>query len=72
MSIEKVLVVESDVTDNAKTICDDAEFIGVTEMSVDVHLLYSLIGSSMSWHRAISSFVRIVRIIKVLGFLKSF
>ena len=35
-------------------------------MSIDVHLLNCLIGSSMSWHRAISSFVRIIGIVKVM------
>ena len=45
-----ILVVESDVTDNTKTICDNSKFIGITEMTIDVHLLYCLIGGGMSWH----------------------
>ena len=72
MGIEKIFVVESDVTDNAKTICNDSEFMGMTEVPIDVHLLYCLIGSGMSWHRTISCFVRIVETIKVMEFLKSF
>ena len=41
-------------------------------MSIDVHLLDCLIGSRMSWHRAISSFIRIIGIIKVMGLFESF
>ena len=72
MCIEKILVVESNVADNAKPICKDSKFISIAEMPIDVHLLDCLIGSSMSWHRAIGSFVRIIRIVKVVWFLKSF
>lgn len=68
---QKVLVVESDVTNNTKPVRNNAKFIGVTEMSIDVHLLDCLIGSRMSWHRAISSFIRIIGIIKVMGFFES-
>ena len=48
MSLKEVFVIKSNVTDDAKTICNDAKFIGVTEMSIDVHLLDCLIGSRMS------------------------
>ena len=72
MGVKKIFVVGSDVTDNAKSLCDDTKFISITEMSIDVHLLDCLIGSSMGWHRAVGSFVRIIGIIKVQGFLKSF
>ena len=72
MSLKEVFVIKSNVTDDAKTICNDAKFIGVTEMSIDVHLLDCLIGSRMSGHGAISCFVRIIGIIKVMGFLKAF
>ena len=71
MSLKEVFVIKSNVTDDAKTICNDAKFIGVTEMSIDVHLLDCLIGSRMSWHRAISSFIRIIGIIKVMGLFES-
>ena len=47
------------------------KIIGVTEMSIDVHLLDCLIESSMSWHEAISSFARIIGVIKVMRFLES-
>ncbi len=40
-------------------------------MSIDIHLLDCLVGCSMSWHGTISSFVWIIGIIKVMGFLKS-
>ena len=50
MSLKEVFVIKSNVTDDAKTICNDAKFIGVTEMSIDVHLLDCLIGIRMSLH----------------------
>lgn len=71
MSLKEVFVIKSNVTDDAKTICNDAKFIGVTEMSIDVHLPECLIESSMSWREAISSFVRIIGVIKVMRFLES-
>lgn len=42
----------------------------MTEVTVDVHLLDCLVGCSMSWHGTISGFVRIIGIIKVMGFIK--
>ena len=53
MGFEKIFVVESNVADNAKPICNDSKFISIAEIPIDVHLLDCLIGSSMSWHRAI-------------------
>lgn len=50
MSIQKVFVIESDVTNNTKPICNNAKLVGVTKMPIDVHLLDSLIRSSMGRH----------------------
>ena len=66
MGFEKILVVESKDEPNAKPICNDSKFIRIAEMSIDVHLLDCLIGSRMSWHRAISSFVSIIGIDKLM------
>ena len=41
-------------------------------MSINVHLLDSLIRSSMGRHGTIGSLIRVVRIIKVMGFFKGF
>ena len=41
-------------------------------MPIDVHLLNSLIGSNMGRHGTIDSFIRAVRIIKIMGFFKEF
>ena len=71
MGFEKILVIESNVMDYAKSICNDAKFISVTEMLIDVHLLDCLIGSRMGWHGTISSFVRSIGIIKAMGLLES-
>ena len=55
---------------NVKPISHNAELVGIAEMSIDLYLLDCLIGS-MNWHGAISSFVRIIGIIKVIGFFQS-
>lgn len=36
--MEKVFIVKRNIPDNSKFICDNAKFIGITEMSVHVHL----------------------------------
>lgn len=72
MGMKKIFVIESDVANNAKPIGYNAEFIGVAEMSVDVHLLDGLMGSGMCRHRTVSSFIRIVVLIEVICFCKSF
>ena len=72
MSLKEVFVIKGNVTDNAKTIRNDAEFIGITEMSINVHLLYCLVRGSMCGHGTIGYFVRIIGIIKVMGFLEGF
>lgn len=64
-------IVERYVADNTKSIGNDTEFIGITEVTIGVHLLYRLIGCSVSWHGTISCFVRIIGIIEVAGFFKS-
>ena len=50
MSTKKLFVIESDVANNTKPIGNDTKFVGIAEMSIDIHLLYCLIGSGMSWH----------------------
>ena len=41
-------------------------------MSVDIHLLNCLVSGSMGGHRAIGSFVRVIILIEVVSFGKSF
>lgn len=35
---KEIFVIEVDMADNAQTVCDNAEFIGITKMPVDVKL----------------------------------
>ena len=72
MSLKEVFVIKSNVTDDTEAIRNDAEFIGVTEMSINVHLLYCLVRGSMCGHGTVGCFVWIIRIIKVMGFFESF
>lgn len=37
--IEEILIVKGDATDNAQPVGYETEFVGIAEMSVDVHLL---------------------------------
>lgn len=36
--MEKVFIVKGNIHDNSQAICDNDKFIGITEMSVNVHL----------------------------------
>lgn len=63
-------VVKSNVPDDAKPICDDAEFKGITKMSVDVHLLDGGICSSMGRNRAIGGFIRVTESIQPIRFFE--
>ena len=65
----KVLIVKLKMTDNAQAICDNTDLISVAEMTIDIKLLDLNIRSTMSWHRSISSLVRVKVRIKVICFL---
>ena len=39
MCLEEVFIKKADVPDNAEAVCDDAELIGITEVSIDIRLL---------------------------------
>lgn len=56
--LKKVLVVKSDISDNAKPISDNAEFISIAEMPVDVniHLLDIRIEGGIGRYGGISCF----------------
>ena len=47
MSIQEIFIVKSDIADDTEPVGDHAEFIGIAEMSVDVHLLDGRIGGGM-------------------------
>lgn len=67
-SITKIMCLSKEVDKNRKR---NTEFIGITEVTIDVHLLDCRVGCSMGWHGTISCFVRIIGSIKVMGFLKN-
>lgn len=70
MSGKKVFIIKGDITYNAKTVRSDDEFIGIADMSVDIHLLDCRVRSRMGRHGTISSFIRIIRIIQTFCFFK--
>ncbi len=45
--------------DNAQPICNNAKFIGIAEVSVDIRLLYGRICGGMGRHRSVSGSVRV-------------
>ena len=55
MGIQKIFVIKADIPDNAKPVCNDAEFKGTTEMSIDIHLLDGRIGSGVGRHGFVGS-----------------
>ena len=50
MLLKESVVVEIDVPDDAEAICNNADFIGVAEMPIDIELLDFGIGSRMGGH----------------------
>ena len=60
------------IPDDAETICNNTELIGITEMSVNVHLLDGRIGGSMGRHGAVGGFVRVKGIIQPICFFEGF
>ena len=72
MGREETAVVKADIPDNAEAVRNHAEFIGITEVAVYVHLLYGGIGGGMGRHGAISSFIGVVRILQAICLFKGF
>ena len=72
VSIQKVFVIKADIPDNAKPVCQDAKFKGITKMTVDVHLLYGWIGSGVGRHGAVGSFIRVEGVIQSICFFEGF
>ena len=69
---KKVFVVKAYISDDTKSVCYNAKFIGIAEMSVHIHLLNGRICGSMRRHGAIGCFVRVVGIIQSFCLFKCF
>jgi len=50
MFSQKIRIIESDIPDNARAIGDDAEFVDITEMTVNVELFDFRIGFGVCGH----------------------
>ena len=61
-----------DIPDNAGPVCYDAEFKGIAEMSVDVHLPDGRIGGSVGRHGTVGSFIRVEGVIQSICFFEGF
>lgn len=72
MCFEEIFIIKSKMTNDAKSIGNNAEFIGITKMSIDVELFNFSICTGMGRHGTISSFVWVVGFIKTFGFCISF
>ena len=72
MMIKEILIIEADMPYNAQTVGDDAEFIGIAEMAVNVELFNVRVGSGVGRHGAVSGFIRVVAVIKMHGFSVGF
>lgn len=72
MLVKESLIIEVDVSDNAQAIGNNAEFIGIAEMAVNVELFNVRIRGGMGRHGAISSLIRVVAVIKMHGFCVGF
>lgn len=66
---ELVIIKKCDVSDDAKAVCKNSKFIGVIEVSVDIHLFCLPTGSCLWGHKPISHFVRIdIRFVLIENF----
>ena len=68
MGYEKIFVVKGNMSDDTQPVCNDAEFKGITEMPVNVHLLNRRISGSMRRHGTIGGFIRVKGIIQPVRF----
>lgn len=50
MSAEEIFIIKVDVSDNAQPVCDNAEFISITKMPVNVELFNFRISRSIGRH----------------------
>lgn len=67
MSGLKPVIQEGDMTDNAKPIGKDGEFISITEMAVDILLFGIGAGSGLRRHETVSHLIRVnVRVIFIV------
>ena len=55
----KIIIKKYDVPDNTKTIREDAEFIGIAKMPIDIHLFGIGRGSSLRRHKPVGHLVGI-------------
>ena len=72
MGFEKIFVVKGNMPDDAQSVCNDAEFKSIAEMSIDVHLLDCGVGGGMGRHGAVGGFIGIKGIVQAAGFFKGF
>ena len=62
--------IKNSVTNNTGSIGDNAQFISITKMFIDIHLLDLLICCGMHRYGILSSFVRIIVFAEVICFSK--
>lgn len=72
MRFEEGFVIKGNIPDDAQSICEDAEFVGIAKMPIDVHLLNSGIRGSMGRHGTIGGFIRVKGIIQSVCLFKCF
>ena len=64
----KGIIQKGDIADDPEDVCKDCEFIGITEMTVDVLLFRVGTGSSLGGHSSISHLVRgDIRVILIIS-----
>lgn len=72
MSFEEVFVIKGNMSDNAQPVYNNAEFISITEVSVDIRLLDGGIGRAMGRHGSVGGFIRVEGIFQAVCFFKGF
>ena len=72
MAVEKVFIVKSKMADNTKAVCNNTDLVGIAEVAVNIELFDLRVGSSVGWHGSVGSFIRVIKVIKVMIFCIGF
>lgn len=65
-------IVKNKMTDHAKTIRNNTDFVGIAKVAVNVELFFLRARSSMGGRGGLSGFIRGIIIVKVMGFCIGF
>ena len=66
--MKEIRVVKVDIVDDTQAISDDAKFLGITEIVINIEMSVIRVNGRMRRHGSVSGFIMIVSFIKMHGF----